>query len=204
VTQPLPVVRATIAKLLCRLNEVHAALSHFPVVESQPELRAVWPNALSALGGLPQVQLEDYSFVNEVDAESDTIVVKERLQLQGKRLTELIALARLDWTALCWVCWGVGLQGVEVPEQIAVQPAYARALGTAFTRVWRARDRLQSMGLLARKQGAPSFAWQGVAIDSLAPRWVHNVRDEYLEMRAVLFFLGDASCRSLWQDDLRV
>lgn len=204
VEQPLEIVLQAMSRLVARLQQVQRALDGFAVLREQPELGEFWPAQWTAMEALPQVALEDYSFVSEVDGESDTILVREKLELAGKRPSELLARARLDWGALCWLCWGVGLDEVAVPSRILPRPDFGRALGTAFSRVWRARDRLETMGLRARKQGAPPFAWRGVSIDALAPRWVHNVRDEYVEMRAALFFLGDASCRSLWQDDLRV
>jgi hypothetical protein len=216
VTQPLSKVRTCVAQLALRLNTLRAAiiearsaldrqLGAGTVLAATSALLPAWiPPDLSALVSEEPCSLQDYTFVSEAEGESDTIAVSERLELGGLHLCALVERARLDWIALCWLCWGAGLDRVELPPQLVPRAAYGRALATAFQRVWRSRDRLQSLGLLARKQGVPSFTWHGAAVETLSPQWARAARDQYLEMRAALYFLGDETCRSLWQDDLRV
>ena len=135
--------------------------------------------------------------------DEDLIQVDERISVEGLGITQLMRLARVEWTCLCWLCWGAGLKSVAFPTELGPCPDYARAMATAFFRVFRVADSLQTVGLRSRSRGLPSVEWEGHDSDTLNAVFAPMAEREAYEMRAVLFWLGDRQCRSLWQDDLR-
>jgi hypothetical protein len=104
---------------------------------------------------------------------------------------------------LCWLCWGAGLDRVARPEAVAKREGFAEVLASSLFRVYRMTDSVQTLGLRSKRQGLPSTHWEGSDVDALDPLFAGMAKDEAYEMRAVLFFLADARCRSTWQDDLR-
>ncbi len=197
VTQPLTAVCQGIAKSARRLSLLRAAVCERVGVE-----QADW---LPPEVDVParEVVLDSYTFETDTDGERDTIVVDERVHVGDDSVGQLMKRIRVEWTTLCWLCWGAGLDRVAWPERSSPRPEFARALVTAFQRHWRLQDRIQTGGLRARVQGVVGFSWSDMPIDQLSVVHAQQALAEQLEMRAVLFFLGDASCRSVWQDDLR-
>ncbi len=199
VAQDIRSLRRAIAKCALRLESLRDALRD--VCHSNEQ--HWFPPDLSELARAEPVELESYSFVTDEAEEPDTVLVQERLRLDGHGVTALMWQARREWTLLCWLCWSAGLQHVAQPDQLAPPTSFALALTTAFARHWTAADRVQTFGLRARTSNIPAFEWEGTSVDELTLEQAMLARDEYLEMRAALFFAGDGTCRSPWQDDLR-
>jgi hypothetical protein len=57
--------------------------------------------------------------------------------------------------------------------------------------------------LLARSNGVPGFAWQGVDIDALAPQVAQAAAEEYIRARSVFLWLASPDVASPFQVDLR-
>ena len=136
-------------------------------------------------------------------ASSDIVKVDETVETRGLGIVALMGLARVEWTCLCWLCWGAGLERVGLPDQLRPPPDFVRALSTAFFQVFRVLDSRQTRGLRSKSRGLPDARWEGLNVDALEPQLIEMAFREAREMRAVLFWLGDEDCRSLWQDDLR-
>ena len=209
VEQDVDRMRAVVAKLALRLGHVRSALRARLSEYGQAGSPDWLPPDVSHLLLPGETQLETYSFeaVFPADdgktAEVDAVVVDERIVLEELSVTELMRRARVEWTALCWVCYSVGLDQVALPLTVNTPNSFHRAITTAFARHYRLVDQLQTAGLRSRAKGIPSFDWQGFPIEGLGSSLLRQARDEYLEMRAVLYFAADPTCRSLWQDDLR-
>src|SRR5690606_27549968 len=60
----------------------------------------------------------------------DVIQVDERLSVDNLGITQLMRQARVEWTCLCWLCWGAGLESVRFPTELRPCPDYARAMAT--------------------------------------------------------------------------
>lgn len=154
--------------------------------------------------------LESYAFEAQFAGESpqhppsvDTVLVDETLQLDGCGIGELMRQARTEWSSLCWLCFSAGLGQIALPREARSPQSFAQALATAFGRHHLLQDQLRTGGLRSRMLGAADFEWEGLSVRGLSNTLLKQAHDEYLEMRAVLFFAADDSCRSPWQDDLR-
>jgi hypothetical protein len=90
-----------------------------------------------------------------------------------------------------------------MPQALEPPQRFPRALATAFFQVFRVLDTLQTRGLRSQARGLPATRWEGLNVDALDPPFPQMAFDELREVRAVLFWLADDGCRSLWQDDLR-
>ena len=115
----------------------------------------------------------------------------------------LLSAAQADWGALGWLCWSVGLDRVALPTAVAERPLFAEAMKTIVTRCWRAQDRLNTGGLLARSNGVPGFAWEGIDIDALPQHLAQIVAEEYLRARSAFFWLASPEVASPFQTDLK-
>ncbi len=221
--QPLDKVRVQIQKYATRLGRIRAAvLARLPPGAPPP-----WcPPDLSNLLPAGPVPLETWQFEETLDEPSDPssdvpsdqpsgvpdakppetelVTVDETTTLdEATPLPALMRYARRDWNGLCWLCWGVGLGRVAMPDALVPRDGFGIALGMSVERLWRCRDRILTSGLRSRIQGMPDFEWEGVAIDRLSPIHVEIAADEYREMRAVLCWLYDDSVQSPWQDNVR-
>lgn len=157
-----------------------------------------------------ELQLESYTYQAEFEGDSpdepptvDTVVVDETLKLEGYGIGELMRRARNEWTSLCWLCYSAGLKEVALPVEAQSPEDFGRAITTAFTRHHRLQDQLRTGGVRSRALGALDFEWEGLPISDLGSTLLKQAHDEYLEMRAMLYFAADETCRSPWQDDLR-
>ena len=74
---------------------------------------------------------------------------------------------------------------------------------TIVTRCWRAQDRLTTGGLLARANGVPGFAWEGIDIDALPQHLAQFVAEEYLRARSAFLWLASPEVASPFQTDLK-
>lgn len=218
VAQPLDQVQQAFQKAAVRLKLLRDALDERLGARESP---AWLPPDPRDFCGCLDVALEQYSFGEcwagggaDADAgpdepaedQSDTedvIQVDERLSVDNLGITQLMRQARVEWTCLCWLCWGAGLESVRFPTELRPCPDYARAMATAFFRVFRVADSLQTAGLRSKSRGLPTVEWEGMESDTLRAPFSLMAQSEAHEMRAVLFWLGDRQCRSLWQDDLR-
>jgi hypothetical protein len=222
--QPLEKVRAQLAKYATRLRLVReAVLARLP-----PGASPAWlpPDVSPLLPGGP-VPLETWEFeeviVDEDQEEQDDqdgqdrepgepaaepeaklVTVDETLTLDASvSLPTLLRQARREWFGLCWMCWGVGLGRVALPEGIDAPADFGQAAGLSIERLWRCRDRLVTGGLRAMTQGVPGFSWEGIEIDVLPSVLAEIAADEYREMRAVFYWLCDEGVQSPWQNNVR-
>ncbi|HVU53337.1 MAG TPA: thiol reductase thioredoxin, partial [Polyangia bacterium] len=223
--QPLAKVRAQLMKYATRLGLCRAAvLARLP-----PGATPAWlPPDLSSLLPDGPVALETWEFEEIVQDENDEgeaaedeagaaptgapapepearlVTVDETLPLDASAsLPALLRQARREWAGLCWMCWGVGLDRVALPERVDAPADFGQAAGLSLERLWRCRDRVVTGGLRAMTQGVPGFRWEGLEIDVLPVVLAEIAADEYREMRAVFYWLCDEGVQSPWQDNVR-
>ena len=67
----------------------------------------------------------------------------------------------------------------------------------------RSKDRLTTGGLVARSQGVPGWAWQGIDIDELPRHLTEMAAAEYIAVRSMFIWLASADALSPLQDDIR-
>ena len=127
----------------------------------------------------------------------------EAAALDGLPIPSLMRLARCDWTALVWLCWSAGLDHVALPVELRPPAAFGQAAGMSVERAWRCRDQLTTAGLRSMSQGIGGFAWEGIEIGTMPAVLAEIAAAEYLEMRALFYWLCDAGVQSPWQDNLR-
>ncbi len=158
----------------------------------------------------PAPRLESYTFEAEFEGDSpedpptvDTVIVDETLKPDGDGIGDLMRRARAEWASLCWLCYSAGLDEVALPVEARSPQNFGQAITTAFTRHHRLQDQIRTLGVRSRALGATDFEWEGLSIASLGSTLLKQAHDEYLEMRAMLYFVADETCRSPWQDDLR-
>ena len=137
------------------------------------------------------------------DAAPETIEINEELATDGAGVPELLAVAHADWAALSWLCWAVGLDRVELPDAATARGELAAAMKMIVRRTWRIKDRLASGSLIARSQGVPGFAWQGIDIDELPRHLAEMAAAEYVAARSMFIWLASADALSPFQDDIR-
>ncbi|HTQ03725.1 MAG TPA: hypothetical protein VMI54_07700 [Polyangiaceae bacterium] len=115
----------------------------------------------------------------------------------------LLATARADWAALGWLCWACGLDAIARPERVVARPEFAAAAHQATVRCWRSHDRMRMSGLVALARQIEGFEWEGMSIDAVPPHLIEVAAAEYLEVRAVFFWLMFPQNESPFQSDLR-
>jgi hypothetical protein len=135
--------------------------------------------------------------------EPETIEIDEQLTTDGVGVPGLLAAAHADWSALSWLCWAVGLDGVALPAAAAARPEMALAMKLIMGRTWRLKDLLASGGLIARSQGVPGFEWQGCDVDALPRHLAEMAAAEYVAVRSMFIWLASADALSPFQDDIR-
>ena len=203
------------AGIVRELDEVHAAVGVYATrigrvrVAVQASIGTgatpAWlPPDLSALlpAGPVALRREKVS-VDLGEGETGEAEIIEEIATDGLGVPALLAEAQADWGALCWLCWSVGLDRVALPEALAEPPLFAVAMKTIVTRCWRAQDRLRTGGLLARANGVPGFAWQGIDVDALPQHLAQAAAEEYLRARSLFLWLADPEAVSPFQVDLR-
>ena len=204
IVRELDEVRTAVGVYATRIGRVRAAVQALLGADATP----VWlPPDLSVLllGGPVALRREKVS-VDLGDGETVEMAeaeIIEEIATDGLGVPALLAEAQADWGALCWLCWSVGLDRVALPEALAEPPLFAVAMKTIVTRCWRAQDRLKTGGLLARANGVPGFAWQGIDIDALPQHLAQAAAEEYLRARSVFLWLADPEAVSPFQVDLR-
>jgi hypothetical protein len=203
-------VRAAIGVYATRIGRVRAAVQALIGAGAPPP--AWLPPDLSALlpgGPVPlrcqkvSVDLGQSELGQGEAAEMGEVEINEEIATDGLGVPALLNEAQADWGALSWLCWSVGLDRAGLPELLAEPPLFASAMKTIVTRCWRAQDRLKTGGLLARANGVPGFAWQGVDIDALPQHLAQAAAEEYLRARSVFLWMADPEALSPFQVDLR-
>jgi hypothetical protein len=144
--------------------------------------------------------LERSSFELDDDGAVFTVTIDETLDLIGLGVPGLLERALLEWAALCLLAWAAGLDTLELPRELRGRDEFERALATSMKRCQIFDDCRKS---LARRKDYPEERFRGIPVPELATPVVSFASAHYREVRAVLFYLTDPECRSLWQDDLR-
>lgn len=199
-------VRAAIGVLATRLTRLRIALRAM----IGPDANPAWlPPDLSPLlpagpvplrrASVPAVDLGD----EQDDGGAGTVEIDEQIETDGLGAPALLGLAQIDWGALTWLCWSVGLDRVAWPDATVERPLFAVAMKMIVTRAWRAQDRLATGGLLARANGVAGFEWQGVDIDALPQHLACAAAEEYTAARSVFLWLASPEVVSPFQRDLR-
>jgi hypothetical protein len=168
----------------------------------------VWlPPALDGLlpDGPVALRKETTQIVDETEEGSETteVAVDESFEASGLGIPALMRMARMQWTALGWLCWSAGLARVALPGALAPPADFPQAAGMIIARYWRAQDAVVTGGLRSMTAGVPSFVWEGMDIDGLPRHLAEIAHDEYLESRAVILFLASRENLSPFQSDLR-
>jgi antitoxin component YwqK of YwqJK toxin-antitoxin module len=198
-------VREAIAVFATRLMRLRTALRSM----IGPEAKPAWlPPDLSPLLPVGPVCLRRQSVAaidpaGEPDGGDGTVEIDEQLDLDGLGVPALLGLAQIDWGALSWLCWSVGLERVALPAATVEPPLFAVAMKMIVTRTWRAQDRLATGGLLARANGVAGFEWQGVDIDALPQHLALAAAEAYTAARSVFLWLASPEVVSPFQRDLR-
>jgi hypothetical protein len=199
--QTLAAIRRTIGLYATRVGLARAELRRRAGSE-----QAWLPPDTSEL--LPDGAVELRHFTARIEDEGDEgpeiseVEIDERVTLE-QSTRELMLTARSDWAALGWLCWSVGLDHVALPETVDPRPNLSAAIHQAILRCWRAHDRVRTRGLIAMARKAPSFVWEGMAIDDVPAHLAELVAAEYLGVRAQFMWQLFEQNPSPFQADLR-
>ena len=185
VEQSLLVVRNAIQRSAQRFLDLRRELSKRAVSSVLPDI--------SALIVGTQLTLRRFSFETVTDDGRVTVRVDEQPCL-AESTRDLYLRARLEWTALCWLCWAVGLDEIALPERLESRGNLYAVLVSASERQAALTGHDLKPSALAHFHGLEEMRLPASALAHLA--------DHYREIRAVLLFLSDAECQSPWQDDL--
>jgi hypothetical protein len=200
-TQPLEAIERTVELYATRLDTIRRELARR--AGGTPSWLPPDTRELFCAGPL---ELGRYSTPIEDEGENgpeiSNVDVDETLDL-ALSTRRLLTTAHADWAALCWLCWSTGLDSVARPERLVPRSDFAAAAHQAILRCWRAQDRLRTQGLVALARHVESFDWEGIPIDEVPPHLVEVVAAEYLEVRALFFWLLFPQNRSPFQADLR-
>ncbi|HZL16770.1 MAG TPA: hypothetical protein VFG23_03375 [Polyangia bacterium] len=199
-------VKAAMAVFATRLTRLRIALRSTIGADANPawlppDLSPLLPDGPVPLrrASLPVVDLGD----EQGGGGAGTVEIDEQIETTALGVPALLGLAQIDWGALTWLCWSVGLDRVALPDATVEPPLFAVAMKMIVTRAWRAQDRLATGGLLARANGVPGFEWQGIDIDALPQHLARAAAEEYTAARSVFLWLASPEVVSPFQCDLR-
>jgi hypothetical protein len=201
VEQPLDAVRRTVLLYATRLAVVREAIRQR--LGREPE----WlpPELLPVLEAGP-VELRRFTATitdeDESGSETSEVDVNETLDIADESVASLMIVARANWDALCWLCWASGLDTIALPSEVVTRPKFASAVNDSMHRCFRAHDQLRTAGLVSRSRGLSSFDFEGLAIETLPPRLAEIAARQYLERRALFFWLLFPENLSPFQSDL--
>ncbi|WP_437961266.1 hypothetical protein WME76_17605 [Sorangium sp. So ce119] len=204
VGQPIEQIRQKIQLYATRLLRLREAVQRsLPGTEPcpwlPPDLSRVLPDGPVELARTAATLTEE----TENGVETVELTVDETLDPGALPVSHLMRRARAEWAALCWLCWSAGLDHVALPERVAPRPDFTAAVNMSLTRCFRARDQLQTSGLVSRARGVPGFIWEGHAVDELDPTLAVIAADEYFEMRCLFVWLMFPENLSPFQSDIR-
>ena len=199
--QPLAAVRRMASLYATRIeavrHEIERRLGAAPAW-LPPDLGSLLPDGpVELVHG--KMRIEDEG---EEGVEVSEVDVNETLDLT-RTVRGLLELARCDFTALTWLCWSAGLDHVALPETLTPRELFPAAAHRATVRCFRAHDELRSIGLVASARGVPPFEWEGMRTDTMPKELAEVAAREYLELRAVFFWLLFPQNQSPFQADLR-
>jgi antitoxin component YwqK of YwqJK toxin-antitoxin module len=201
VEQPLEAIRRTVLLYATRLGMIRQALRR-----ELGEREWLPPDVSHLLEGGP-VELRRFTATitdeDEEGSQTSEVLVDETLALEGATAAELMTVARADWDALCWLCWAAGLDAVALPASSVPRAGFASAVNEAIQRCFRAHDQVRTGGLIAQSRGIPSFVWEGLAVEALTMRLAEIAARQFLERRAMFFWLLFPQNVSPFQSDLR-
>jgi hypothetical protein len=140
---------------------------------------------------------------DEDGSESSEVTVDETVDLAGSSVATLMTVARADFDAVSWLCWSAGLDELALPTSLVPRPRFGSAVNDAMQRVFRIRDQLSTGGLISRARGVPSFVWDGLDVSTLSSRFSEIAKRQFVERRAMFFFLLFPQNLSPFQSDLR-
>lgn len=181
VAQPLSVLRETITRAAQRLAAYRTVLLEAAPELAPPDVAPLVPVALP----LRRLHLEP--------AGAEPVTVDEEPRLDTAPVRAIALSARLEWTALCWLCWAAGQDEVTLPAALTPPPELYAALLHASAR---------ATALRCHEDLRESGAFHGLDETVLPGSALRHLADHYREIRAVLLFVSDPECLSLWQDDL--
>ncbi|WP_437630339.1 toxin-antitoxin system YwqK family antitoxin [Sorangium sp. So ce854] len=204
VGQPIERIRQAIQLYATRLLRLREAVQRSLAVTEPcpwlpPDLSHLLPDGPVELARRQATLTEE----TENGVETVELTVDETLDPGAAPVSLLMRRARAEWAALCWLCWSAGLDGVALPERVAHRPDFTAAVNMSLTRCYRARDQVQTGGLVSRAHGAPSFVWEGHAIDALEPTFAAMAADETFEARCLFVWLMFPENISPFQSDIR-
>lgn len=182
VAQPFDALRDAIIRAAQRVSAYRAEL-----LISAPALAP--PDVSRLTTDLPLRQL-----CFAVAGSEQPVVVDERPNLTNLTPRELALGARVEWSALCWLCWAAGLERIALPEHLTSRPELSAALLHASARI---------AALIGPEPALDSSGhFHGLDETHLPASALAHLAEHYVEIRAVLLFASDPECVSAWQDDL--
>jgi antitoxin component YwqK of YwqJK toxin-antitoxin module len=201
VEQPLEAVRRAIAVYATRLSATREELRR-----RLGEQDWLPPDTSELLEDGP-VELRRYTATitdeDEDGSETSEVTVDETLDLAGSSAATLMTVARADFDALSWLCWSAGLDELALPAALAPRASFVAAIDDAIHRLFRIRDQLSTGGLVSRARGVSDFVWDGHDVGTLSIRFAEIAARQFLERRAMFFFLLFPQNLSPFQSDLR-
>jgi hypothetical protein len=201
VEQPLEAVRRAIVLYATRLSAIRGELRR-RVGEPAwlpPDTSHLLPDGPVELRRFAATITDE----DEDGSETSEVTVDETLDLAGSSVATLMTVVRADFDAVSWLCWSAGLDELALPTSLVPRPRFASAVNDAMQRVFRIRDQLATGGLVSRARGVPSFVWEGLDVASLSMRFSEIAKCQFVERRAMFFFLLFPQNLSPFQSDLR-
>jgi len=207
--QPLESLHHMIAVYATRLARVRAAMRALLPDGASPVWMPPDPSPLLPDGPVA-LRRERIECEPDDDGKPQSIDIDEHIDTDGLAVPVLLDYAHQDWAALSWLLWAVGggaapspTDGPRVPDAVVPAADLAAAMKMIVRRTWRIKDRIATGSLLARSQGVPGFAWQGVDVDELPQHFVQLAVGEYVAVRSMFLWLVSVDALSPFQDDIR-
>jgi antitoxin component YwqK of YwqJK toxin-antitoxin module len=110
----------------------------------------------------------------------------------------LLKAARADWSALTWLCWAVGGDGVTLPSKIAPRAELGPAVALANLRIERVRQRISGEFV-----SGPRLDWEGLELGSMDPGLLPLAEAELSEVQSVMTWLVNEDAPNPWQEPPR-
>jgi hypothetical protein len=202
VAQPIEAVRRTVRLYATRLSRARGWLES-AAGGSNPWLP---PDVTDLLAGGPvELRRETVTIEDETEegVETSEVDIDEALGLDGVSVRSWLEVAQADWDALCGLCWASGLDRVALPDRIEERESFAAVVNESMVRCWHAHDLVRTGGLASRVRQAAPFTWRGMESNGLTRSLAQVAARQYLERRAMFFWLLFPQNKSPFQSDLR-